>query len=372
MSQNLDSFVSPLLVQALQDLALYSQQAKCERWFIPRVNNQNIDVDILRLDKVSHPHCVPLSGNKLFKLLPNIACARAGEYSKLVSFGGRWSNHCWSLSAAIADLELSLDLFIRGERSLQLTPTLCDSQERGARLQFVPRGFYDEFAYRTLDELDKAEELCQGCDSASIYFIPSGGSNTPAVIGSAVLGVYLARAYPRYEFYCAAGTGGFALGVALGISLASFHSIEVSSVDLPKVIAPCVAGDRERVEERSMALLKSTLGCLKENRELLNAIQCDEARLIDLENSIGSYSASISEVLPLEYKDMDNQFGQPSMEQDEFRLGLEQANGELVDPVYITPLSVYLAQGGFERAVDRSRSVLLLHTGGQQGGRLAQ
>lgn len=371
LSQTPEHLFSPILTQALQELAGFSQQANCESWLIPQANNHCTAVDILRLDKVSHPGCEPLSGNKLFKLLPNIAALLGGDYSKVVSFGGRWSNHCWSLSAALADLHTSLDLFIRGERPLKLTPTLSDAQQCGARLNFVPRSFYDQYAYKASVELTEIEGFRQIYDQGSSYFIPSGGSNPPAVIGASVLGGYLAKNFPRHTIYCAAGTGGFALGLALGVALANAHTKQVSITGQPTIIAPCVAGDQAAVEERCIELLKTTLGYLKENRALLSVLHSDEEKLIELEDQLATFSGSIAQLVPLAYKAMENRFGQPSIEQNEFRLRLEQANGEVVDSVYLAPLSAYLAQIEFGTADDHSGPVLLLHTGGQQGARSA-
>lgn len=370
MSQSLDYLFNPIPTQALQALTAFSRQANCERWLIPLTNNRCSAVDILRLDKVSHPECIPLSGNKLFKLLPNIACLLGGDYSRVVSFGGRWSNHCWSLSAAVASLNVSLDLFVRGERPLRLTPTLSDAQGWGARLKFVPRSFYDQYAYKTSAELAEIDDVCQSFDKTSSYFIPSGGSNPAAVVGASVLGGYLTQSYPRHTIYCAAGTGGFALGLALGIALTKDRKKDDSEAARPTIIAPCVAGDRAEVEERNMRLLKMTLCYLKESTELLGVLQSDERKLIELEDQLAVSSGSIAQVLPLEYKDIKIQFGQPSIEQEEFRLRLEHVNEEVVDSVYLSPLSAFLAQEESVREGGHSGPVLLLHTGGQQGARL--
>ena len=55
---------------------------------------------LVRLDKLNLSEGISLSGNKLFKLLPNIADAYRADQSIIVSFGGPWSNHLDALAAA--------------------------------------------------------------------------------------------------------------------------------------------------------------------------------------------------------------------------------------------------------------------------------
>lgn len=53
--------------------------------------------ECLRLDQL-HP---TLSGNKFFKLLGHLEVFRSSGRSRLLSFGGRWSNHLHALPLTI-------------------------------------------------------------------------------------------------------------------------------------------------------------------------------------------------------------------------------------------------------------------------------
>ena len=63
---------------------------------LPDLEAEDIHADVLRLDKI-HP---VISGNKWFKLKYHLQDAREKGYTKLLTFGGAYSNHIIATAAA--------------------------------------------------------------------------------------------------------------------------------------------------------------------------------------------------------------------------------------------------------------------------------
>ena len=75
-----------------------------------------------------------VSGNKLHKLAPNIKLAKDRGCSRVLSFGGPYSNHLHALAWACRNAGLASIGVIRGELRESLTPTLRDCQHWGMEL----------------------------------------------------------------------------------------------------------------------------------------------------------------------------------------------------------------------------------------------
>jgi len=86
---------------------------------------KGISLWIARADKV-HPLA---SGNKLYKLLPNIEYAKQHNYSQLLSFGGAFSNHIYALALYSESVGLQSVAIIRGEKEYALNPTLSAAMQ---------------------------------------------------------------------------------------------------------------------------------------------------------------------------------------------------------------------------------------------------
>lgn len=369
------------VLESLRQLDRFAEQVSCGPWHIPFLESSSQSVSAIRLDKVSHLGCVELSGNKLFKLLPNLSADKnnsVGDDSagnnitrSIISFGGQWSNSIWSLSAATAMLNLQLHVLVRGERKQALTPTLRDAQACGARLHFVPRNYYDQLAYSLDDGSNQfARDACSITGTKTVQVIPSGGSNALGGLGAARLGAYLAREFPATDIYCAAGTGGFSLGLALGIVLEGLQkdalnlSKQTSGIqhcNAPKIFSLCVAEDSKSMLARNQQLLQSCINLLREQLNLLESFGVNQSQL---ERSNWDIS-----MLPLQFVDQASSFKSRKDKLDDFHASLESINQESIDSIYMLPLSHYISQHVDIMSVPRERPVLILHTGGQQGAR---
>lgn len=151
-------------------------------------------LDILRLDLI-HP---VISGNKVFKLLPNLHFARQQGLTQLLSFGGAYSNHIHALAYAGHTLGMETLGIIRTDHCD--TPTLRDAAQWGMQLHCV--GYAE---YRRRHAADFLTELAQQYPSALI--IPEGGANELAVAGCAGVLELLSGHITYNGVICACGTG---------------------------------------------------------------------------------------------------------------------------------------------------------------------
>ena len=161
-----------------------------------------VSLSVLRLDLI-HPH---ISGNKWFKLQGYINKALQYNKSRIVTFGGAYSNHIVATAAACAATGLAATGIIRGEEPKELSPTLLQAQQFGMHLQFVSRE-----EYRALCKLEVSLDL----DCESTLVIPEGGYGTEGSLGAAdILNLFNMRHYSH--LIAAVGTGTTLAGMVAG------------------------------------------------------------------------------------------------------------------------------------------------------------
>ena len=155
-----------------------------------------------------------LSGNKFYKLFFNLRAARAQGFSQLLSFGGAYSNHLYALAAAGKRYGFSTVGVVRGERPVQLSPTLSDAEAWGMKLVFISRA-----DYRDKNESELIADL--RARYGEFYLIPEGGANLAGARGMQVLGQALEQQLKGdYTAVCVAcGTGTSLAGLAAGIDV---------------------------------------------------------------------------------------------------------------------------------------------------------
>ena len=143
---------------------------------LPVAEKMGVSLQVVRADKV-HPLA---SGNKIYKLQPNIDYLKQPSYQQLLSFGGAFSNHIHALALYAQSLGLQSIGIIRGEEKYASNPTLSAASQAGMRLLFVDRN-----TYRRRHDVDYLQALQQQYPKA--FIIPEGGSNKLALQGCAVL-----------------------------------------------------------------------------------------------------------------------------------------------------------------------------------------
>jgi len=138
---------------------------------LPAIEEKNIRVSVLRLDKI-HP---VISGNKWFKLKYYLEDAKDQKKDHIVTFGGAYSNHIIATAAAGKLFGFRTTGIIRGEESQKLSHTLLLAKEYDMALLFMGR---DEYRNKEIPE-----EIQKSADNA--YFINEGGYGQLGAKGAA-------------------------------------------------------------------------------------------------------------------------------------------------------------------------------------------
>jgi len=160
----------------------------------------------LKRDDLIHPQ---LRGNKWRKLKYNLTAARDQGHTRLLTFGGAFSNHISATAAAGQHFGFETVGVIRGEQHLPLNPTLAAAVDAGMELTYL-----DRTTYRRKIEPDVLATLRSRF--GDFYLIPEGGSNALAVRGCAELPAEIDLDFD--VICCSCGTGGTLAGIAGGLN----------------------------------------------------------------------------------------------------------------------------------------------------------
>ena len=162
----------------------------------------NVTLSVKREDLL-HPH---ISGNKFRKLKYNILEAKKQDFTRLLTFGGAFSNHIAATAAAGKEYGLATIGIIRGEELAKVgdNPTLSFAKSCGMQLEFISRE-----AYRHKTDPDFLEGLT--ARFGDFYAVPEGGTNALAVKGCEE--ILAAEDTLFTHIACAVGTGGTISGL---------------------------------------------------------------------------------------------------------------------------------------------------------------
>ncbi|HET9505573.1 MAG TPA: pyridoxal-phosphate dependent enzyme [Hymenobacter sp.] len=152
-----------------------------------------------------------LPGNKARKLKYNLLAARAQDHTRLLTFGGAYSNHLAAVAAAGRLYGFGTVGLVRGEEHLPLNPTLARCRADGMQLHYLDRA-----TYRHRAEPEFLTEIQTQFGPA--YLLPEGGTNALALRGVAELIGELRQHTDFDAVAVAAGTGGTLAGLALGLA----------------------------------------------------------------------------------------------------------------------------------------------------------
>jgi len=175
-------------IAPLQEIIDSALEAKDLRLFVKR-------------EDLIHEH---ISGNKWRKLYYNLQVAKEQGFSKIVTFGGAFSNHIVATASAGKEYGFQTIGFIRGEEHSPLNTSLQYAQDCGMNLYYVDRA-----SYREKDSLEFREKHLS--DLRDYYLIPEGGTNELAVKGCEEI---LTEIQEDFDVVCCAcGTGGTISGI---------------------------------------------------------------------------------------------------------------------------------------------------------------
>lgn len=292
--------------------------APVQRIVLPEIERRGVELAIWRLDLFD----AAAPGNKLFKLAENFRRARAAGHTRVLSFGGAYSNHLHALARLGATAGFDTVGIVRGEASSADNPTLRDARAAGMQLHFV-----DRESYRRKHESAFAAELQQRFGPC--YIVPEGGANAAGVWGCRVLGETIR-----------AGLWGAAPDlVALPCATGS-------------TLAGVVAGLDGYCETLGIAVLKGAgflSAAVREGLAAVAATQCTRWSL-DLDAHGGGYARADAQLLA-------------------FVADFTRRTGVPIEPVYTGKMLQALYRRIDAGAFPRGTRLLALHTGGLQGAR---
>ncbi len=163
----------------------------------------NIQLYIKREDLL-HPL---ISGNKFRKLKYNVQEAKDTKSKLLITFGGAYSNHILATAAAGKEYGFSTLGFIRGDElkdKFLENPTLSYAQDLGMNFEFISRELFSK-----KEDVSFVSEIQEKYPNS--YIIPEGGTNQLAIKGCEEI---LNEEDETFDFVCCAvGTGGTISGI---------------------------------------------------------------------------------------------------------------------------------------------------------------
>ena len=178
-------------------------------WKNKLFEQKKITVKVLRLD-AQHKH---IGGNKLYKLYYNLLEAKKQNKTKILTFGGAYSNHLRATAFATNQLGIKSIAIIRGEEHQNLNPVLTFCKEQNMQLHYVSRT-----EYREKNSSQFIEKLKQ--KFGDFFLIPEGGSNALALKGtSQICKIAVSLINKNIDYFALAiGTGGTAAGMLIEIN----------------------------------------------------------------------------------------------------------------------------------------------------------
>ena len=148
-----------------------------------------------------------VSGNKFRKLKYNVKEALVSGYTKLLTFGGAFSNHIAATAAVGKIFGIETIGIIRGEELVngyKNNPTLLKAERDGMKLKFISR----------TDYRNKTSDLFLATlqnEIGEFYLVPEGGTNELALKGTEEI---LKPFDETFDYVCCAvGTGGTIAGI---------------------------------------------------------------------------------------------------------------------------------------------------------------
>jgi 1-aminocyclopropane-1-carboxylate deaminase len=201
-----DNFLSPVFISD---------------WKNELFEQKQLTIKVLRLD-AEHQH---IGGNKLYKLYYNLLEAKKQNKSKILTFGGAYSNHLRATAFAAKELGFESIAIIRGEEHQTLNPVLTFCKEQTMQLHYISRS-----EYREKNNADFIEKLKK--QFGDFFLIPEGGSNALALKGTShIPKIAFDLLSENIDYFALAiGTGGTAAGILNGIEETKSKVLAVSAL----------------------------------------------------------------------------------------------------------------------------------------------
>lgn len=164
---------------------------------------------LVKRDDLLHSH---VSGNKWRKLKYNLLEAHRLGLTRLITFGGAFSNHLAAVAAAGKEFGFETVGIVRGERSSELNPTLRFCKSCNMELHFVSR---TDFKGKNNEDLLEDLQI----NRSDALMLPEGGANCLALPGCREIVAETKEQLGHSPDFIvtACGTGATLAGIATGI-----------------------------------------------------------------------------------------------------------------------------------------------------------
>ena len=291
------------------------------------LTKNGVNLTVLRLDEIHRF----IHGNKFFKLKYNLIDFLNGNFDRVLSFGGAYSNHLYALAAAGRHLGIETIGIVRGELKEPLNPVLGFAKDCGMLLVACDRN-----EYRQKEEAKFREKL--RAKFGNVMILPEGGSNKRAVLGCQEIVDYFDwRVCAQQKVVgLACGTGATFAGIGLGIVRRWAEGSESGS--MPSLLGISVLKASGYIEKQVKSLWEQ---CSDEEKEMLRSL---DWRIE--ENFDGGGYARTDPQLKSFMKEFESRQSVP------------------IEPVYTGKLMNALFSLVDERKIGAGTDVLAIHTGG--------
>lgn len=281
-------------------------------------------LDVLRLDLLD----TEISGNKWYKLKYNLEEARRLGNTKIVTFGGAYSNHIAAFAAACKKFGFAAVGVIRGEKQNEFNGTLAEAARNGMELHFVSREEYN--SKHTGSFRDKLRSIF-----GEHYLIPEGGNNKEGVKGCAEI---LNEDYTHDYIFSACGTG----ATYAGLVTSSNKDQNVIGISVLKGENTIVGDVREMLKEYSPA-----------NDVRLSGNEALQKHIVDEHCVTNMYSFK-------GYASYDPEWYN-------FKVEFEKQYGIPLDYIYTSKLMYAVFDLMKRKKLKPDAKILVVHSGGLQG-----
>ena len=221
--------------------------------------NFKVNLFLLRLDLIDDE----ISGNKWFKLKYNLQDVIRAKKTKLLTFGGAFSNHIAATAKACNMAGIKSVGIIRGENVENHTLQLAAAY--GMELKFVSRNLY-----RNKEEL--MQWLSNEINLSQCYIVPEGGANQLGIEGCKEIVPLINMLFDYVAMAC--GTGTTLSGIVqsihknqVGLGFAALKGGAFLVDDINNSIGNQTAGTFAIIDKYHFG------GYAKHNSELLNFIK---------------------------------------------------------------------------------------------------
>ncbi len=177
---------------------------------------QEIKIKVARLDWIHSK----FAGNKLFKLQQHLNSFSTHKHSSIISFGGPFSNHLFSLAAICNELQIPSVGIIRSYNEVN-NPTIEALRKMNMNLVFLPKTGFDHFTESARTDFIEVHNL-KDKTGEKPFWIELGGEGSLGVQGASLIWPFLLKNHAEQlksitHIIVSVGTGTTFLGLRQSI-----------------------------------------------------------------------------------------------------------------------------------------------------------